>query len=278
MLVIWNKYGIPISKTMVIQLNYGHFCKYDITLYRIIRFLLHKSLYVLSGLIWTLHNKTQNVSGPCNLGTRLAKRRFLASFLDVSIRNSVTLSTSVWDRIKALKRLWIYFFSFGRFKYYNHIVLLWDFGCLQRRVEVSFCSILFLLGREGHHKLKIALKGALGSVQKSQSLKHRLSGKVYHAQLLGEMLFAELALIWFHMSALRKMKTICALLPTKCYLLVSPIFWIFSRFTDALELHTQTDSPHTPLPHLNCNIPLDAVQTHCMVCAFQNRQSHHKFP
>lgn len=157
-------------------------------------------------------------------------------------------------------------------------MLLWDFGCLQRRVEVSFCSIPFLLGREGHSTLKIALKGALESVQKSQREKHSLSGEGHHAQLLGEVLFSGLALIWFHMPALREIKTTCALLPTKRYLLVSPIFWIFSRFIDVLELHTQTDSPHTRLPHLNCIIPLDAVQIHCMVCAFQSRQSHHKFP
>lgn len=33
MLLIWNVYGIPITKTMVIQLIEGHFSKYDITLY-----------------------------------------------------------------------------------------------------------------------------------------------------------------------------------------------------------------------------------------------------
>lgn len=44
--------------------------------------------------------------------------------------------------------------------------------------------------------------------------------------------------------------------------------------------HTWTYTQrHTtcPLPHLICIAPLYAVQAHGVVCAFQSRQSHHKF-
>lgn len=63
---------------------------------------------------------------------------------------SVFGNFGVWEKIKVLKRLWIYFFFFWKVKYHNHVVLFSDFGLLQRRVEVSFCSIPFLLCSEGH--------------------------------------------------------------------------------------------------------------------------------
>lgn len=84
---------------------------------------------------------TWNVFGSSQLRTKLAKRKFLDSLVAVSIRISVT-----WNQFGLGWKGWkgCEFLSFsGRFKHYNHVLLLCDFGC-KRTVEESFCSIPFL--------------------------------------------------------------------------------------------------------------------------------------
>lgn len=133
------------SKLVNISANMIH---WEASFFPVIKLL---SLTTKLWLFWEAefgHNKNWIVFGPSHLKTRLTKKSFLALLVGVSVRNSVTLSTSTRDkRIKAWKDC-RFFFSV-RFKHYNNVGLLWDFGWLHRRAHVSFCFIPFLLRREG---------------------------------------------------------------------------------------------------------------------------------
>lgn len=65
----------------------------------------------------------------------------------------------------------------------------------------------------------------------------------------------------------------CTLLPTKCYVTVLPIFWIFARFTDVLELHTHPSL----LLHLKGIVARGAAEACGIVCTFQSRKSIRNF-
>lgn len=149
-------------------------------------------------------------------------------------------------------------------------------GC-KRRVEESFCSIPFLLCREGlsscawkwlwreHWKVSRRARG--------ESTACLLKGTTHRCPEESCLL----NWLWYDSKSVLgeiNMNVTCTPLPTKCDVTVSPVFWIFARFTDNLELHTYPSLS----PHLKGIVPLGAAEAHGVVCAFQSRQSHQKFP
>lgn len=188
-------------------------------------------------------------------------------------------------------RFWLFcwfvcFFFSGRFKHYNHVVLPWDFGWLQRRVEVSFCSNPFLLRREGHSGCAWeqrwrehweAFRGARGkgTVRLVKGTRHScremccLPNSLWYSSkylCLGKWTWRPHALHF----------------PPRVTCLCHPPFEFLQGLRMSLNsthMNTHTDTHmHPRLPHVKCIVPLYAVQAHCIVCAFQSRQSHHKFP
>lgn len=96
------------SKLVNISANMIH---WEASFFPVIKLL---SLTTKLWLFWEAefgHNKNWIVFGPSHLKTRLTKKSFLALLVGVSVRNSVTLSTSTRDkRIKAWKDCRFFFF------------------------------------------------------------------------------------------------------------------------------------------------------------------------
>lgn len=119
----------------------------------------------------------------------------------------------------------------------------------------------------------MALKGALESVQESQRGKHSLSAEGHQAQV-PRVLFA--VLVWYDSKSVLgeiNMNTTCTPLPTKRCVTVSPIFWVFARFTDVLGLHTHPSI----LLHLKGIVAHGAAEARGVACTFQSRQSIRNF-
>lgn len=92
-----------------------------------------------------------------------------------------------------------------RFKHYYNVGLLWDFGWLHRRAQVSFCFIPFLLCREGD--VSCVWKWLWREHwQMCHREKHTSSGERHQAHMPGEVLFTEPILIRFQMPTLKEKK------------------------------------------------------------------------